>query len=98
MQPKRVLLLGSTGSIGQSTLDVVDNLAPKLRVVAIAAGKQWRKLLGQIERYAPIVLMSVFFADQFLHLRIFSRVLGYPIFYLAHLFAGDSLFRLMRVL
>lgn len=42
----------------------------------------------QIERYAPIVLLGVFFADQFLHLRIFSRLLGYPIFYIAHLFAG----------
>ena len=42
----------------------------------------------QIERYAPIVLMSIFFADQFLHLRIFSRLLGYPIFYLAELFTG----------
>jgi len=52
----------------------------------------------QIERYAPIVLMSIFFADQFLHLRIFSRLLGYPIFYLAHLLAGDNLFTLMRVL
>ena len=52
----------------------------------------------QIERYAPIVLMSIFFADQFLHLRIFSRLLGYPIFYLAHLLAGDNLFTLMWVL
>jgi len=52
----------------------------------------------QIERYAPIVLMSIFFADQFLHLRIFSRLLGYPIFYLAHLLAGDNLFSLIRVL
>ena len=52
----------------------------------------------QIERYAPIVLMSIFIADQFLHLRIFSRLLGYPIFYLAHLLAGDNLFTLMRVL
>jgi len=52
----------------------------------------------QIERYAPIVLLGIFFADQFLHLRIFSRLLGYPIFYLAHVFAGDNLFRLMGVL
>jgi Zn-dependent protease len=42
----------------------------------------------QIERYAPMVLLSIFFADQFLHLRIFSRLLGYPIFYLAELFTG----------
>ena len=52
----------------------------------------------QIERYAPIVLVSIFLADQFLHLGIFSRLLGYPIFYLAHLFAGDNLFKLLRLL
>lgn len=52
----------------------------------------------QIERYAPIILLSVFLADQFLRLRIFSRLLGYPIFYIAHFFAGDNLFPLMRLL
>lgn len=53
MQPKRVLLLGSTGSIGESTLKVVDNLAGSLRVVALAAHRQWEKLLDQTIRYRP---------------------------------------------
>jgi len=42
----------------------------------------------QIERYAPIVFLGIFFADQFLNLRIFSRLLSYPILYLANLFTG----------
>lgn len=55
----------------------------------------WYRQMG---RYAPMVLLGIFFADQFLQLRIFSRLLGYPIFYLAHLLAGDNFFRLLRVL
>jgi len=54
MRSKRVLLLGSTGSIGESTLKVVDNLAGRLRIVALAAHKQWEKLLHQVERYHPV--------------------------------------------
>jgi Zn-dependent protease len=47
----------------------------------------------QIERYTPIVLLGIFFADQFLHVRIFSRLLGYPILYLATLFTGINFSR-----
>ncbi len=35
---KRVVLLGSTGSIGQSTLKVVEDLPDRLRLVGLAAG------------------------------------------------------------
>lgn len=67
---------------------VLESLLPHNALVAYS----------RIARYAPIALLGIFFADQFLHLRIFSRLLGYPIFYIAHLFAGDNLFRLLRVL
>lgn len=53
MNPKRVLILGSTGSIGESTLSVVENLRSKLRVVALAACRQWEKLLRQCQTYHP---------------------------------------------
>ena len=56
MQPKRVLLLGSTGSIGESTLSVVDNLAPRVKITALAASRQWESLLVQIERYQPLAV------------------------------------------
>lgn len=50
---RRLILLGSTGSIGESALSVVDNLAEEVRVVALGAGSQWELLLRQIERYRP---------------------------------------------
>ena len=36
--PRRMVLLGSTGSIGVNTLNVVRNLAPAYEVVGLAAG------------------------------------------------------------
>lgn len=53
MQAKRVLLLGSTGSIGESTLEVVNNLRGEFRVQALAAHTQWEKLLEQTLKYEP---------------------------------------------
>lgn len=53
MHSKRLLLLGSSGSIGESTLSVVDNLAPGIRIAGLAAHKNWEKLLDQTLKYAP---------------------------------------------
>jgi 1-deoxy-D-xylulose-5-phosphate reductoisomerase len=50
---KNISILGSTGSIGQSTLSVVDSLNDKFRVVALAAGKGIEQLVKQIIRYQP---------------------------------------------
>jgi len=52
----------------------------------------------EMARYAPIVLLGVFLADRFLKTGIISSILQYPLIQIAHLFAGDNLFRLMRVL
>ena len=53
MAQKRILLFGSTGSIGESTLQVVDEHSDELTVVALAAHKNWQKLLKQVRRYRP---------------------------------------------
>jgi 1-deoxy-D-xylulose-5-phosphate reductoisomerase len=53
MTPKRVLLLGSTGSIGTSTVSVVENLGDEIQLVALAAHRQWEKVLEQVKRFAP---------------------------------------------
>jgi 1-deoxy-D-xylulose-5-phosphate reductoisomerase len=50
---KNLVLLGSTGSIGTSTLKVVDDLSDRLRVVGLAAGSNGPLLLQQTLRYAP---------------------------------------------
>ena len=52
---KRIAILGSTGSIGQSALAVVDAHAERLQVVALAAGENVDLLAAQIARYRPRV-------------------------------------------
>jgi len=52
----------------------------------------------ELARYAPMVLLGVFLADRFLKTGIISSILQYPLIQIALLFAGDNLFRLMRVL
>ncbi len=50
---KRVAILGSTGSIGQSALAVVSAHPDRLRVVALSAGENVPRLVEQVAQYAP---------------------------------------------
>jgi 1-deoxy-D-xylulose-5-phosphate reductoisomerase len=50
---KGVSILGSTGSIGQSALAVVDTHPTRVRVVGLAAGGNAARLAEQVERYRP---------------------------------------------
>ncbi len=50
---KRVAILGSTGSIGQSALAVVAAHPDRLRVVALAAGENVARLAEQVAQFAP---------------------------------------------
>lgn len=53
---RAISILGSTGSVGRSTLDVVDAFSDQLRVVGLAAGGNIDLLVEQIERYRPEVV------------------------------------------
>ena len=50
---KALAILGSTGSIGRQTLQVVESLPERFRVVALAAGGNLEELAGQIARHRP---------------------------------------------
>jgi 1-deoxy-D-xylulose-5-phosphate reductoisomerase len=50
---RRIAILGSTGSIGRSALDVVRAHAGRLAVVAMAAGENVAALVEQVEEFAP---------------------------------------------
>jgi 1-deoxy-D-xylulose-5-phosphate reductoisomerase len=50
---RRLSILGSTGSIGTSTLDVAAALPDRLSVVALAAGRNRDLFLAQCERFRP---------------------------------------------
>lgn len=53
MKKTRIALLGSTGSIGRQTLDVVDWFPDRLEVVALTARSDAETLRQQVERYRP---------------------------------------------
>lgn len=50
---KKIAILGSTGSIGTQTLEVVENNSDKLQVVALAAGSSVDKMEEQIRKFKP---------------------------------------------
>lgn len=53
---KRLALLGSTGSIGLTTLSIVERFPDRFRVVSLAAGKNVERLCEQIEKFRPEVV------------------------------------------
>jgi Zn-dependent protease len=52
----------------------------------------------RVFRYGPIIILAVVLLDNFAHTGILGRILVSPILHIAHLFAGDNLFRLLRML
>lgn len=53
---KRVAILGSTGSIGQQALEVIERHSDKLSVFALSAGRNYALLREQALRFNPRVL------------------------------------------
>jgi 1-deoxy-D-xylulose-5-phosphate reductoisomerase len=53
---KHLSILGSTGSIGQSTLAVVEARPDRLKVVGLAAGTNAERLIDQATRFRPRVI------------------------------------------
>lgn len=53
---KNVVLLGSTGSIGTSTVTVAEDLPDQIRLIGLAAGNNSELLLKQTRRHKPAVI------------------------------------------
>ncbi|HLW51415.1 MAG TPA: 1-deoxy-D-xylulose-5-phosphate reductoisomerase [Candidatus Angelobacter sp.] len=53
---KRIAILGSTGSIGRSTLNVIENHPDRFQLVTLAAGANAESALEQARRWKPKVL------------------------------------------
>jgi len=52
-EKKKIIILGSTGSIGTQALDIIDYHKDKFEVVAISGNKNYKLLNQQIEKYKP---------------------------------------------
>ena len=50
---KRVAIFGSTGSIGESTLNIIRENPDKFCAVTLVAGKNIEKLIEQIKEFSP---------------------------------------------
>src|ERR1700685_1731439 len=50
---KHLAILGSTGSIGQSTLSIVEQFPERYQVAALAAGRNLDEILAQAVRWRP---------------------------------------------
>jgi 1-deoxy-D-xylulose-5-phosphate reductoisomerase len=55
-EPKRIAVLGSSGSIGRSTLDVLRRWPERFRVQALAVCSNWELLREQIVEFSPEVV------------------------------------------
>ena len=53
---KSIAVLGSTGSIGSSSLEVVQHLSDRLRVATLAAGSNWQLLAEQARKFRPTLV------------------------------------------
>ncbi len=50
---KRLAILGSTGSIGQSTLSIVEQFPDRYQVASLAAGRNLDEAFAQVSRWRP---------------------------------------------
>lgn len=73
---KRIAILGSTGSIGQNALELIDLHPDRFKVVALAAGSNAQSLAEQCSKYQPLMaaLYDPEAADQLSALRPRTRV------------------------
>ena len=53
---KNISVLGSTGSIGRSSLEVIDKFSHRFKVVGLAAGRNTQLLEEQIEKFRPKIV------------------------------------------
>lgn len=56
MKKKQISILGSTGSIGTQTLEVIEEISERFELYAISGGDNIALLMQQIQRYNPKVV------------------------------------------
>jgi len=53
LKEQNLVILGSTGSIGEQALDIVDEHSDRFNVLALSCNTNWRKLAEQVNRFQP---------------------------------------------
>src|SRR4030095_12789654 len=73
---KSIVILGSTGSIGTNTLDIVERFPDEFRVVGLTAGSNDEMLADQIRRFRP---QAVAMSTEAAALRLKRRCSALPV-------------------
>ncbi|HWA60331.1 MAG TPA: 1-deoxy-D-xylulose-5-phosphate reductoisomerase, partial [Caulobacteraceae bacterium] len=76
MAPRKVAVLGSTGSIGVSTLDLLGHVQGEVEVVALTAGRNVERLAEQAKRWRPRIAVI---EDEALLPELKQRLNGAPV-------------------
>jgi 1-deoxy-D-xylulose-5-phosphate reductoisomerase len=72
---KSIVILGSTGSIGTNTLDIVERFPGEFRVVGLTAGNNDEMLADQVRRFRP---QAVAMSNEAAAVRLRQRCSGLP--------------------
>ena len=83
MERQKIALLGSTGSIGVQTLDIVRENSNLFEITTLTAHKNWKILASQAVEFMPD---SVVIADQSYYAELQEALAAYPI----KVYAGDD--------
>jgi 1-deoxy-D-xylulose-5-phosphate reductoisomerase len=84
---KRIAILGSTGSIGRSTLNVAESYPERFQVVSLAAGRNLERAFEQARRWKPRLISMANDADA-AALRVRLEAAGVPDIEVVHGPAG----------
>lgn len=75
---KNIVILGSTGSIGKSALDVIAKFPDKFQIAGLTAGRNSPLLIEQIKQFRPTVVAV---SDEKIYKHLKSTVKGIEILY-----------------
>ncbi|MGK7368991.1 MAG: 1-deoxy-D-xylulose-5-phosphate reductoisomerase, partial [Candidatus Halalkalibacterium sp. M3_1C_030] len=53
MKEQNLVILGSTGSIGEQALEIVDEHSDRFNVLALSCNTNWLKLAEQVNNFQP---------------------------------------------
>lgn len=76
MKKKQIAILGSTGSIGRQTLEVIEAHSDLYEVYALTANRSWELLVEQARKFLPD---SVVIAEESLYGNVKEALAGLPV-------------------
>lgn len=75
-QKKKIAILGSTGSIGTQTLDIISENPERFHAEVLTARRNWSLLAEQARKFSPSMVVI---ADETFYPQLKESLSGFPI-------------------